>query len=248
MKRLGAFGAILACAASLSVSLNAQQTPTIDQILAKYVTALGGREAILKQTSRHVKGTAELEGLPAAGTAESYAKAPDKYFATIAFPEIGISKRGYDGQNGWTGDPRNGVQDLTGADLDSMKRLSDMFQALDIRKNYPKLELLASEDVEGKPAYVIQAALSDGSTRKMYFDVASGLMVRTMESTNTPDGEVAISVDYRDYRDAGGVKYPYTVVNRTKAPDGSASSITIHLAEVQTNVPVEDAIFKKPAS
>lgn len=248
MKRLGAIGTILACAASFAFALNAQQAPTIDQILAKYVTALGGREAILKQTSRHVKGTATLEGLPAAGTAESYAKAPDKYFATIAFPEFGISKRGCDGQNGWTSDPRNGVQDLTGADLDSMKRLSDMFQALDIRKNYPQLTLLANEDVEGQPAYVIRGALSDGSVRKMYFDVASGLMVRTVESTNTPDGEVAISVDYSDYREAGGVKYPYTVVNRTKAPDGSASTITIRLAEVQTNVPVDDAVFKKPQS
>lgn len=236
--------AMIACTVC---AVSAQQTPTVDQVLARYVTALGGREAILKITSRHVKGTVTLEGIPGQGTAESFAKAPNKYVAVISFEGIGESRRGYDGANGWARDPKGTVVDLSGADLGSLARSADMYQALDIQKNYPKLTLKPSETVDGKPANVLEGDPGDGGIRTMYFDAATGLLVRSVERTGEASGNAVITTDVQDYQDVDGVKYPFTLVQHSATPDGTTVALTIHLSEVHHNVPIDDATFAKPA-
>src|SRR5579864_5990704 len=78
----------------------AKQTaePSVDDILARYVTALGGRAAISKHTTKVSKGTLEVVGVTTDGTAESYAKAPNKYFSIINIPGYGEIRRCFDGQ------------------------------------------------------------------------------------------------------------------------------------------------------
>jgi hypothetical protein len=51
--------------------------PTLEQILDKYVQALGGKAALLSPTSRVMKGAIEAPAIGAKGTIEIYAKAPD---------------------------------------------------------------------------------------------------------------------------------------------------------------------------
>jgi opacity protein-like surface antigen len=244
VKRLkfAAAGAAMICAA---LCASAQQAPSVDRILARYVAALGGRDAIMKQTSRHVKGTIEVAGLDGHGTAESFAKAPDKYMATISFPGIGENKRGYDGTTGWASAGAD-IRELTGEELSSMARAADMYQALDIQKNYPKLTFAGTDDIGGRPAYELDGDPGDGTMRKMYFDTTSGLMVRNVESLTDSGQTTSTLTDIRDYREASGVQYPYTLMQRTTGPDGSITALTIRIAQVETNVPIDDAQFTKP--
>jgi hypothetical protein len=237
----------IAATAICAASLLAQQTPSVDQILARYVTALGGKDAIQKINSRHVKGTIELDGIPGQGTAESFAKAPNKYAATISFPEMGVTRRGYDGATGWSSDPR-GTVDLAGPELSSLARSADMYQALDIQTNYPKLAVKGTEDIAGKPAYLVEGDPGDGGIRQMYFDVASGLMVRNIEHSGTADAPVTVTTDIQDYRDLNGVKYPYLLVQHSAAPEGSSPALTIRITEVHNNDPIDDSVFQKPKS
>src|SRR5579864_2626941 len=72
--------------------------PSVDDILARYVSALGGRAAISKHTTKISKGTLEVVGVTTDGTAESYAKAPNKYFSIINIPGYGEIRRCFDGQ------------------------------------------------------------------------------------------------------------------------------------------------------
>src|SRR5258707_15749863 len=48
-----------------------------DEVLAGYVTALGGRSALEKITSRIAKGSFEVSGIAMSGPVETYAKAPN---------------------------------------------------------------------------------------------------------------------------------------------------------------------------
>jgi hypothetical protein len=236
----------IAITAVFAMGVLAQQTPTTDQILAHYVTALGGRDAILKITSRHVIGTVELEGLPEKASAESFAKAPNKYVATVTFQGIGANRRGFDGSHGWASDPQHGIVDLAGEDLSSFGRSADMFQALDVEKNYPKLTFKGTEDVSGKPAYIILGEPSDGGSRQMDFDVASGLLVRTIDNTGQGGAGVITTTEIQDYRELSGVQYPYVLVEHLLSPDGTTTVLTIRLTDVKCNVPVDDSVFAKP--
>jgi len=76
---------------------------------------------------------------------------------------------------------------------------------------------------------------------RLYFDQNSGLLVRLVRYAETPVGRNPTQVDYADYRDADGVKIPFRwTVSRVNG------RFTIQIAEVKSNVPLDDAKFSKP--
>jgi zinc protease len=216
--------------------------PTVDDILARFVTALGGRAAISKHTTRTSKGTLEVVGVTTDGTAESYAKAPNKYISIINIPDYGQIRRCFDGQSGWISGPDTGVQALAGQDLISTRRDANFYQSLDLKKLYPQMSLKEKEDVSGFPAYVVEANSGDGTVRRMYFDVSSGLLVRNDEITDTPQARDLVQSFLEDYREVEGVKQPYTV----RQIHGKITFI-VRLTDVKMDQPIDDAIFAKPA-
>ncbi len=79
----------------------ASQAPTVDQILDKYVQALGGRDAITKLTTLTMKGSISNPSTGETGTVEIYMKAPNKRLALINIYAEGLDERGYNGKAGW---------------------------------------------------------------------------------------------------------------------------------------------------
>jgi zinc protease len=217
-------------------------TPSVDDILTRYVAALGGRAAISKHTTRISKGTVELVGVTVGGTAESYSKAPNKYLSIVNIPDFGEIRRCFDGQSGWISRPDNGIQPLAGQDLASTQRDAIFYQSLELKKTYPQMTLKGKEDVGNWPAYVIDGSTGDGTVRHMYFDVSSGLLIRADEESDSPQGRDVIQFYFEDYRDVEGVKQPFTV----RQVHGKVSFI-VRLTEVKWDDPIDDAKFAKPA-
>ncbi|MFZ0821371.1 MAG: hypothetical protein WAM91_14985 [Candidatus Acidiferrales bacterium] len=219
------------------------QTPTVAAILEHYVNALGGRAAIQNATTRVSKGTIEVTGLDKVGIAESYAKAPNKYLTTVQLPGVGVFKHGFDGTSGWVSDPdpTKGLSDMGGEDLSSMRRAAEFYQPIKIAEVYTNLKLVGQQNVAGRPAYEIDADPGDGSIRRMYFDIESGLMVRNDEELDMPTGRASTLSYFEDYRDVQGVKHPFTI----RQVQGETEA-TIHLVQILVNQPVDDAMFVKP--
>jgi hypothetical protein len=76
---------------------------------------------------------------------------------------------------------------------------------------------------------------------RLYFDQSSGLLVRMVRYAETPVGRNPTQIDYADYRDADGVKIPFRwTLSRLNG------RFTIQIADVKSNVPVDDAKFARP--
>ena len=69
----------------------------------------------------------------------------------------------------------------------------------------------------------------------------SGLLQRMVRYADTPMGRMPTQIDYADYRDAGGAKTPFRWT--LSRPNGR---FTIQISEIRTNVPIDDARFRKP--
>lgn len=208
---------------------------------------MGGREAITKLASRISKGTIEMVGTSTQGTVESYAKAPDKYLSVINIPGYGEIRRCYNGLTGWVSGPESGVQDLTGQDLSSMRRSSDFYQMLDLAKLYPQATLKDPQDVAGHMAYVVEGDPGDGTLRRMFFDMTSGLMVRSEEQQGPPNARQVTQISIGDYRGIDGIQYPFTIGEDSRdAQTGQTVALIVHLTEVHHNVPIDDSRFAKP--
>jgi len=217
--------------------------PSVDQILDKYVNALGGKAALEKLTSEVCKGTFEMDQLPGPAPEEIDSKAPNKQYSVTDLSSFGLARRGFNGTAGWEDNPQTGMRDITGPELEAMKRDTDFYAPIKLKELYPKMTVKGKESVNGHDAYVIEATPPDGAAETMYFGADSGLLVRTLREGEGPNGKVTIDITFEDYREVDGVKLPF--VMRFSMGD---FAFAIKLSEVKHNVPIDDAKFDKPAS
>src|SRR6516162_4017776 len=104
----------------------AEQLPPVDQILNRYVQALGGKAAIERLTSMAMTGTIEVQSAGLKGKTEMIANVPNKYLLKIEIDGIGAFTQGFDGTTGWAQDPMNGLRDISGLELAQLKREADL--------------------------------------------------------------------------------------------------------------------------
>ena len=220
-----------------SFDRNAAAKTTLDEVLAKYVEALGGKAAIEKITSRVSNGTFEVEGVAFQGAARIYEKAPDKRALVLEAAAQEAYRTGFDGVAGWQEDPDNGVTDVKGAALNSMRRDSEFYRALKLRESYPRVELKGGMRIGNRDTIVLEAPRG-GNPKRWYFDVESGLLVRTDERSAA--GTVTRWEEFDNYKAVDGVKVPF------KIRSFDEEVITINFTEIKQNVPIEDGIFRKP--
>src|SRR5262249_1329514 len=121
--------------------------PSADQIIDKYVQAIGGKAAIEKQTSRVSKGSFELPAFGASGTAEICEKGPNKTLAVINVAGFGVVQEGFDGKVAWFQDPQNGLREKTGAELAAAKLDAELQKPIKIKQLYPKLAVKGKDKV-----------------------------------------------------------------------------------------------------
>lgn len=214
--------------------------PTADQILDKFVQAVGGKEAVQKVTSRVAKGTFEMDQMGGDATTEIYEKAPNKQYSITASP-MGDFKRGYNGTVGWQDNPQTGLTELAGAQLADMKRGADFYRDIKMKELYPKRTLKGKESVNGHDAYVVELTPAESSPETWSFDADSGLPVRVQGQAEGPNGTVDVDTSLGDYRDVDGVKVPFLVHQSF-----GEFAFTIKFTDIKQNVPIDDAKFDKP--
>jgi outer membrane lipoprotein-sorting protein/predicted aspartyl protease len=229
----------------LSVSLSAQQvsgnkandvTPTLEQVLSRYVQSVGGRSAIERINSRASKGTFTSSHLKTKGPVELYAKAPNKWLMVLLAQGYGNYRRGFNGTVAWEKYPGSDK----GSNLsDFSKRDAEFYLPLKFRETYPNVALKGSEKLGERETSVLEAPAA-GNPKRWYFDNKSGLLLRT--ETRNSSGKALESVDYDDYRMVDGVQEPFSI----RLVDRDGTDFNIKLSEVKHNVLIDDVSFDKP--
>lgn len=218
--------------------------PSADQVLDKYVQAIGGASRLASLTSIVAKGTSggygpEAEKRPL----EIFAKAPDQR-TTIIHTLDGDSTATFDGRAGWYTAPHRPVPVLvlTGGELDGAKLDATLSFPGQIKQAFGGWRAGAVTTINDRPAQVLQGTSPGGTLATLYFDRESGLLVRLLRFAPSKVGRLPTQIDYADYRDVAGVRLPFRwTVTWLSGVD------TFELTEVRTNVPIDAAKFAKPA-
>ena len=217
--------------------------PTAEQILDRCVAAEGGSANLRRLLSRVMTGTISVPSMSWSGTVEIRQKAPNRSLAVILINGASY-RQGFDGEAGWTDEPKYGLRDQTGAELAETRRDSDFYHTLDLRKLFSKITLKGKDKLNDSDVYILEAALPNGDPpEEMYFDVQSGLLVRTISERHGPEGPSEYQQDYEDYRSVDGMMLPFTI---RQTNEGTLVIITV--AEYHHNVPLDDGQFAKPAA
>ena len=221
--------------------------PTATQILDKYIQALGGAQKLATLTSFVATGTSLGYGeLGGGGSFQIFAKAPDQRTTLITFkehPERGDSARSYNGRTGWIKSPRGLLPEfeLTGTDLEGARLDAQMSFPGQIKQVLGNWRVGSPDSIGDKEVLVVQGTGPRGLLATLYFDKESGLLLRVVRYTPSPIGRIPIQMDYSDYRDVGGIKFPFKYTFSWL--DGRDS---FQLSDVKVNVPIDAAKFGKP--
>jgi len=215
--------------------------PSADEIFSKYATALGGQAAIDKLKSRTTKGTVTQ----ANGNSfqfELTQAAPDKFYLLVTTPQ-GTIERGYNGQVGWEKTAR-GVREISGAELINFKAANGLFTLLKLKEQYSKPPRVRKDKLGDRDVYIVDGTTTDNRRMRLYFDAGSGLLLRRATTMSTMVGMIPDQVDLEDYREADGLKFPFT--GRTSTLEIGNPSSTRTFTELKVNVPVDESKFNMP--
>lgn len=192
----GALRAVLILAALSSCGLQAQ-VPSVDQVLQRFVSALGGEKELEKIHTMILRGTIELADYKANGSTAEYFKYPDHFAAVTDIPGHGTTKLVFDGHEGWQVDPRNGFTEVTGADLADIQRRANIHWNLKLHEFYPNMQVKSQEVVDGEDSWKLGASL-ENSIYDFFFSVKTGLLIRFDSDQHVPNGNSSVSIsDYR---------------------------------------------------
>jgi photosynthetic reaction center cytochrome c subunit len=225
--------------------------PAATDVFSKYAQALGGMAAIGKVTSLVEKGTVEMlvppppgpQGAlpvpPAIGTvpAEIDRKLPGKVVVSVQFPGRPPNREGFDGIISWIG-----AREETGSELALRREFAEFPPALKFTEDHSRVQVDAMEKIGDRDAYRVVGTRPDGSAiDRLYFDVQTGLLLRSYTTMQSVLGSFPEETNYDDYRVVSGLKVPFTLVSVSL--EGNR---TYKWSQVDMNAPVEDSRFTKP--
>ena len=203
------FGLILGTAfAAAPLAADDAETPSPAEIVARFVDALGGEEALRAHTSATTKGTFELAAMGMSGELTVYQMAPDKLVTLTSFPGMGESVQGYNGEIAWAEDPMQGARLVEGQMLDDVRRDARFYGELEYDETYP--EQTAVGEVEWNGQTVVQLDLVDtaGNKSSQYFAKDSGLLVGMSATMTNEMGTADATFLFSDYEEFDGVVIP----------------------------------------
>jgi hypothetical protein len=159
--------------------------PAADEVLARYIKAIGGEEAVQAATGRRGRGeVTRMNGrtAPVSNTFTITQELPQKVSidTELSYPPEANREVG-----------------------------GHFYRVRALRSLYTSFAVTGIETIRGRSAYVVEATPKSGRPERLYFDRESGLLLRRALELATPVGILPSEYDFDDYRDAGGVKAPF---------------------------------------
>lgn len=235
---------------------SAEPLPTADQVIDKYIQAIGGKTAYEKIKTRYTKATFARSKLVGGGTPkaavinrgemwtiETFTKTPDKFLTVITTP-AGIIAQAFSGADGWIKTPQE-QRALTAAEIARLKNQADLFADFKIKERYSTLKVTGKEKIGSRETYIVEAIrFADKKLEKLFFDTENGLLLRRAVFTETVLGLNPEQTDYEHYRRVDGATMPWTV--RVSYLDDNHFGTTRRFIEIKNNISIGDDKFKSP--
>ena len=221
--------------------------PEAEDIVNKYLKAIGGEEKLAKLTSIAAKGTFQMYGVPKKYALDLYAKAPNQRTVIVHDLADGESIDTFDGREAWTMAPSQlsplPIEERTGGEVDAARLTASLTFPAQIKTLLHEWRVGPPAGVDDRDLTLVQGTMNGKFPVNLYFDDETGLLSRTVTFADSPVGLAPMQVDYSDYRDLAGVKVPYKMI--VTWLDGRS---IIQLTDVTPNAPIDASKFARPTA
>jgi photosynthetic reaction center cytochrome c subunit len=226
--------------------------PTVDQLLDRYATALGGAEALAKVPGRSLKGTVtnyshldqvHTERAPTIVTPiDIYAKGPDKRMV-VQHNINADAVTTYNGASGWTRAGNAAAADLRPDVLEVNKLENAVIAPSQFKQLLTNLRVEGQEKIGERTAWVVTGSSTWLPKVNLYFDRDTSYLLSLSYQQRSYYCCHEFSIDYDNFFITNGVRMPmqWTI-------NGPRQSILVYKIDSVQVSPVEDARFAKPAA
>ena len=239
VRTLALAGAALAVAAAPA---HAQPLPPAQQVVARYVSAIGGLQALGAQQYRHVQGEMSV---PAAGltiNVDAYqARQGNKYVARMEMPGMGTMSMGYDGQTAWMLNPMQGPKILEGKEMADALRQYDFEANMNFARMFSTMETVGRDTMNGESCIKVRMVTQGGDEVFNCFADDDGMLIASRLRTTTEAGTTDIELTFSDYRDFGGLRMPTLTTTSTMG-----QQFQLRVKSMSTE-PIDASVFALPA-
>jgi zinc protease len=207
-----------------------------ESVIDNYISAAGGADNMRNIKDLSITMNATIQGMTMDMTVLQ--KTPDMVNITMSVGGNIVQQQVFDGTRGMASGIQ-GKMELEGDMLEELKSQSVMNPELSYAERGYSLSLDGIENINGEPAYKLIITSPSGKSKLEFFHVASGLKLRTVAALDTPMGSMSQVTDYDNYRDVGGVKFPF-LIKQQMGPQ--AFDLTVQSIEV--NQGLRDELFR----
>lgn len=216
---------------------------TADDIIQKYIQAIGGKEQVSKINSLCISG--KLDAMGTEGTIKSTTLNGIGARQDMEFMGSIITNC-FNENDGWSINPMMG-----GTTAEAMPESQYKAGKNQIYIGAPfifyaekgfKAELLGDEAVGGVNAHKIKLTSPDSISVNYFFDPTTSLLLQTVQQIDMQGQPAESTTTYSDYRQVNGFTQPY----KTAIDIGGQFEMTMTVDSVLINKPVDPAIFIKP--
>lgn len=242
--RMKSYLLILAFILFLPLAAASEEKPDLDQVLAKYYQAIGGKERWNNLNTMIMTGSisSQERTLPLI----AYYEKPFK--CRVEFQvEDKVMAQVYGGYFGWQINPLSGNPDpapMSRGRTNYLKNTCGIESSLiDYKKKGYKVKLLGEEDIKGKKAYKISVKYPSGNLETYYIDKETSLITRSVGLYNMDGAEVRTTTTFQDYKDTDGFVVPYNLIIKIH---GAPANEILKINKFAFNPEIDTTIFDFP--
>ncbi|WP_289645135.1 M16 family metallopeptidase [Maribacter aestuarii] len=204
---------------------------TSDEVLEKYIEAIGGKKTLEEVESYSMTAEAEMQGMKLELEMKKTSK--DQFMQDVKMMGNSMSKQVFDGDKGYVM-AQGQRKDFTEEEVSKIKEESAPFPEL----NYllvGGITLEGIENVGDKKAYKIK--VTDNKT--VYYDVETGLKLQEVNLAEMQGQQVQQTLSYDDYKEVSGIMFPFKLT-QSMGPQ----NIDFMFTEIKVNEGVTPADFE----
>lgn len=228
--------ALFALASLISLSVSAQ---TADEVVAKHIEALGGKEKLATLKSVRMETNLSVQGMEIPVIVTRVHNVGQR---------VDISAMGMDGYiintptAGWSYMPFMGQSAAEAMPEDQVKESSDELDLHGALFNYQekgsKVELLGKEDVDGTECFKLKLTTKSGKERTFFIDPKNYYILRYVAKAVVMGQEQEVSVNYGDYKKTDeGFVFAHSI-------GGAFGQGDMTVTKLEINKPVDEKVFK----
>ena len=188
--------------------------PEAEDVLARAVQALGGRDAWQAVDTYYCKGILEVRGQGLRTVVEIWWQSDDFYMRSD-MENLGVSEVWKKGDAVWTDDPQSGRRKVEGAEARQLVEAASLSIVVDWRNYFDTVRTLDRRAADGRPIVDVRFSSDSGSELTVSFDEESGLPVAHATQRDTPLGILLTTTAFEDYREVSGLQLPFRSVIAT---------------------------------